>query len=61
VAWVLSDGGLRTDEELAKETRDALGIGRGSRIDARIATAIVDVRKSDDSMPESGHSEPAGS
>ncbi len=61
VAWVRSDGGLRTDEELAKETRDALGIGRGSRIDARIATAIDDVRKSDDSMPETGESQPAGS
>ena len=45
VEWVLADGGLRTDDELAKETREALGLGRGSRIDARIAAAIADVRK----------------
>jgi very-short-patch-repair endonuclease len=45
VEWVLADGGLRTDDELAKETREALGLGRGSRIDARVAAAIADVRK----------------
>jgi hypothetical protein len=44
IDWIESDGQLRTDDELLREVRDELGLNHGSRIDARILTAIETVR-----------------
>jgi hypothetical protein len=44
--WVSSDGLMRTDEELLKETVDALGYRRrGARIDAVLTEAIQDWKR----------------
>ncbi len=51
VVWVLSDGALRTDDEVADEARRALGLGRGSRIAARLSTAVSTVRKREETVP----------
>ncbi len=46
VAWIQSDGRLRTDEELMTLTRQELGFERrGSRIDAALREAIAWVRQ----------------
>lgn len=45
VKWVMSDGLLRTDEELLREMRKELGFPRGGNvIDPAITAAIRDVQ-----------------
>jgi very-short-patch-repair endonuclease len=45
VAWIASDGLLRTDLELKREARDELGFRRnGARIEQRLSDAVAQVR-----------------